>query len=74
MLDPSELPPPAPRRSAPPSTPRVQRPLGFAAGLVAGMGLWAVIHLTTANLILGLVFGLLPGLAIGVGLEVTARR
>ena len=38
------------------------------------MMLWMIIGLATANLALGLVFGLLPGVAIGVGLQLTAKR
>lgn len=44
------------------------------AGLAAGLMLWFIIGLSTSNLALGLVFGLLPGIAIGLGLQVTARR
>jgi len=33
-----------------------------------------IIGLTTGNLALGLAFGLLPGVAIGLGLQLTARR
>ncbi len=74
MHDPSDLPPPVPKRHNPPAPRTVHRPLGFVAGLAAGFGLWLVIQLATGNLILGLAFGLAPGLAIGIGLEFTARR
>ncbi|WP_300530627.1 hypothetical protein [Maricaulis sp.] len=62
--DPSEPKPPALRT----------RPLGFAAGLGAGVILWGIITVATANVWLGALFGLAPGLAIGVGLHATARR
>jgi len=50
------------------------RPLGFAAGLGVGFLLWLIIGLATSNMLLGLTFGLLPGVAIGLGLQLTARR
>lgn len=57
-----------------PHPPQLPKPIGFAAGLGVGFLLWMIIGLATQNLALGLVFGLLPGVAIGVGLQLTARR
>jgi hypothetical protein len=48
--------------------------LGFAAGLGVGLMLWAIIALATGNMALGLIFGLAPGIAIGLGLQLTAKR
>jgi hypothetical protein len=50
------------------------KPLGFAAGAGIGLFLWLVISLTTQNMLLGLLFGILPGMAIGAGLQLTAKR
>ena len=47
---------------------------GLAAGFGVGGLLWMIISVTTQNLALGLVFGLMPGVAIGLGLQATARR
>lgn len=63
-VDPSNPKPPALR----------SRPLGFAAGLGAGLVLWGIISAATANIWLGALFGLAPGIAIGLGLRATARR
>ena len=56
------------RRSAMP------KPLGFAAGAGIGLVLWMIISLTTQNMLLGILFGVLPGVAIGWGLQLTAKR
>lgn len=62
----------------PPEEPRVRallaRPVWFAAGLGAGLILWTIIALATSNTMLGVLFGLAPGLAIGLGLQLTAKR
>ncbi|WP_417486821.1 hypothetical protein [Maricaulis sp.] len=66
-------PPSAPRE--PSSLPaRFRKPLGFVAGLFAGVALWLIIALVTGSWLLGVLFGLAPGLAIGLGLQLTARR
>lgn len=69
-----EIPPSGPRGPAPFAPPSTARSVGFAAGLGAGLLLWAIIGLATQNLFLGLIFGLAPGLAIGLGLYLTAKR
>ncbi|WP_300544111.1 hypothetical protein [Maricaulis sp.] len=68
-----ETPSSGPHRPAPPKPP-FGRPLGFAAGLGVGLMLWAIIALATGNMALGLIFGLAPGVAIGLGLQLTAKR
>lgn len=70
---PPETPPTDPRRSDP-SRSLIRRQLGFSAGAGLGLILWTIIGLTTGNLALGIVFGLLPGIAIGVGLQLTASK
>ena len=50
------------------------KPLGFAAGAGIGLVLWMIISLTTENMLLGILFGVLPGVAIGWGLQLTAKR
>lgn len=50
------------------------KPLGFAAGAGIGLLLWMIISLTTGNMALGILFGILPGVAIGAGLQLTAKR
>ncbi|WP_412546872.1 hypothetical protein [Maricaulis sp. MIT060901] len=50
------------------------KPLGFAAGAGIGLFLWVIISLSTGNMLLGLLFGILPGVAIGAGLQLTAKR
>ncbi|WP_417476630.1 hypothetical protein [Maricaulis sp.] len=47
--------------------------LGLAAGFSAGCLLWLIIGLSTGSVWLGLLFGLAPGVAIGIGLLLTAR-
>jgi len=53
------------------SRPRTR--LGFGAGLVAGLVLWGIIWVVTGSALLGGVFGMLPGLAIGCGLHLTEK-
>ena len=66
--------PPSGSHGPAPLVSRLGRPLGFAAGLGVGFLLWLIIGLATSNMLLGLTFGLLPGVAIGLGLQLTARR
>jgi hypothetical protein len=54
--------------------PALFRSSGFVAGLGVGLLLWTILAVMTENILLGLVFGFAPGIAIGVGLELTARR
>ncbi len=68
-----ENPPTGPERPTPP-VPSFRRQLGFTAGLGAGLFLWLIITLATASVLLGLVFGMVPGIVIGAGLKWTARR
>ena len=69
MVDPRST--PSKHRALPSHLGRVAAlAIGFAAGAV----LWGVITLLTQNGVLGLVFGLLPGVAIGTGLALTSRR
>ena len=50
------------------------KPLGFAAGAAIGLMLWMIISVATGNMLLGILFGILPGIAIGAGLQLTAKR
>lgn len=47
---------------------------GFAAGAGAGGFLFLILSLATGSAVLGLVFGLLPGAAIGLWLALTTRE
>lgn len=68
MVDPHTPP------SQEPTRPSIwRRWAGLLIGSAAGISLWLVIALVTQNPGLGLVFGLVPGLAIGVGLDLTRR-
>lgn len=46
----------------------------LATGALAGLVLWGIIALVTGSALLGLAFGLLPGLVTGAGLGLTRRR
>ncbi|MHA6287803.1 hypothetical protein [Maricaulis sp. CAU 1757] len=62
----------------PPSEPRapgrLSRTFGLLTGLGVGVLLMAIIALTTQSPWLALLFGFVPGLAIGLALHLTARR
>ena len=53
---------------------RLNPVMALAIGLAAGVLLWGVISLLTQSGVLGAIFGLFPGVAIGVGLALTTRR
>lgn len=46
---------------------------GLGLGVLAGLVLWGIIALVTGSALLGLAFGLVPGLIIGAGLAVSSR-
>ena len=66
-------PPPAPREPTH-KTQGFRLPLGFVAGLASGLALLVIITFVTESPLLGILFGLAPGIAIGLGLQLTARR
>jgi|TARA_R110002073_G_scaffold46368_1_gene126648 hypothetical protein len=67
MTPPDRIPPRA-------NPPHIRKSLSLPAGIGAGLVLWLIISLSTGNAVLGLLFGFLPGLVIGIGLRATARR
>jgi len=63
----------APRSQKPPHRPLWRRWAGFLIGSASGLSLWLIIALVTQSPGLGLVFGFLPGPAIGIWLDLTRR-
>ncbi|HAQ33978.1 MAG: hypothetical protein CMF74_07010 [Maricaulis sp.] len=57
-----------------PDPPRRFSAAGFATGTGVGGLLFLILSFATQNPALGLVFGLLPGVAIGLWLALTSRR
>jgi len=69
----SDMPPPAPRESRL-LTARIRQHVGLVSGVAVGFLLWLIIGVVTNSLLLGVLFGLTPGVAIGLGLQLTAKR
>ncbi|WP_417467943.1 hypothetical protein [Maricaulis sp.] len=61
------------KKPAGPRPARFRKSLDLAYGIGAGLVLWLIIGLSTGNAWIGVLFGLAPGVAIGLGLLLTAR-